>query len=788
MPVLTRAGVASGGKMADSSPVSGKPTTGQGSSSSDAGEVLGVALVVLLAVLVGVLFHRVFGLADVLVPTVVAAIVPAGVTVALVRSARVPALLSVTACAAVGLVLGGVAYARDEMWAGIIPSPGALGTVAGALFDAPREILTTVLPASGTPESRVLVPASVWVASALGVELALRTGSVVLPVVPATVLALGTVLLATGAPGASMPLIAAFAVVAGSVLAARGPGGRPARAGLAAGLALVLAIPAALLAPRLPGAARHAFDPRGHVSAPEPMTVRGPSPLSYVSAWLQQPDTPLFSAAGPTRPDGTLFRLAALDHYDGVTWAPGDRFMPTGGRVPGPPHDASRLGAPASHAITIGELPGVFLPAPERPLRVDEAPGKVAVDADRGALAAARPLQPGVAYRVTSRPVEHDPRSVEFAPAGHTADALALPDRDAAGDFIPALDELRRVAQEATAGASFPYQQALRLAAWLRGHAVTDPFAVPGHSYRHIQYFLGTSKQGTSEQFATAFALMARTLALPARVVVGFRAGAAPGPDGRVQVRGGDVLVWAEVEFEGAGWVPFFPTPGVGSATSAVAPPTEDAPDPLPVPAAPAPPAASGPPEQPSRDDLDRAIEDRPHAPAGAARTDAGQPLGTGEVLALIGLLLVVAYIVAALTAPALLRRHRTHGTPPHRIAGAWAQALDDLTRAGPRPRPGPTADELVTHAATHLGAPAATAIRHIAESADAVAFGARPATPELADACAKSAEDLRTHARQTRTRRARAQSIAARLSPTAVVHTVTLLIRGRRARASAAV
>jgi hypothetical protein len=55
---------------------------------------------------------------------------------------------------------------------------------------------------------------------------------------------------------------------------------------------------------------------------------------------------------------------------------------------------------------------------------------------------------------------------------------------------------------------------------------------------------------------AASFAVLARLLGLPTRIVVGFRADAAGGT-----VRAADALAWPEVLFEGIGWVPFNPLP-----------------------------------------------------------------------------------------------------------------------------------------------------------------------------------------------------------------------------------
>jgi len=75
-------------------------------------------------------------------------------------------------------------------------------------------------------------------------------------------------------------------------------------------------------------------------------------------------------------------------------------------------------------------------------------------------------------------------------------------------------------------------------------------------------------REGFCQQFASAYALMARSLGLPARVAVGFTQGdAVDGTDGSTTyvVRGRHAHTWPEVHFDGVGWVPFEPTTGRGN-------------------------------------------------------------------------------------------------------------------------------------------------------------------------------------------------------------------------------
>jgi len=72
------------------------------------------------------------------------------------------------------------------------------------------------------------------------------------------------------------------------------------------------------------------------------------------------------------------------------------------------------------------------------------------------------------------------------------------------------------------------------------------------------------NRRGKAEQFAGAYAAMARSLGIPARVVTGFLPGNPEG-DGRFHVYERQRHAWAEVWFDGAGWVGFDATPGRGS-------------------------------------------------------------------------------------------------------------------------------------------------------------------------------------------------------------------------------
>jgi hypothetical protein len=78
--------------------------------------------------------------------------------------------------------------------------------------------------------------------------------------------------------------------------------------------------------------------------------------------------------------------------------------------------------------------------------------------------------------------------------------------------------------------------------------------------------FLTVTKAGYCEQFAGAFGVLARTLGIPTRLVVGFTPGRA-GPGHTFTVTGADAHVWPQVYLgPQTGWVSVEPTPSIPAA------------------------------------------------------------------------------------------------------------------------------------------------------------------------------------------------------------------------------
>jgi hypothetical protein len=108
------------------------------------------------------------------------------------------------------------------------------------------------------------------------------------------------------------------------------------------------------------------------------------------------------------------------------------------------------------------------------------------------------------------------------------------------------------------------------------------------------------AKSGYCIHFASAMAVMARSLGIPSRIAVGFLPGTRVGLDsaGRSQfeVTSHDLHAWPELYFEGIGWTRFEPTPGRGVVPSYADQSQADVPVPFRSSAASSTPSASPPP------------------------------------------------------------------------------------------------------------------------------------------------------------------------------------------------
>ncbi|MGH8965725.1 MAG: transglutaminase domain-containing protein, partial [Actinomycetes bacterium] len=233
-----------------------------------------------------------------------------------------------------------------------------------------------------------------------------------------------------------------------------------------------------------------------------------------------------------------------------------------------------------------------------------------------------------------------------------------------------------RLAAEITADSRTAFDATVAVNQWFSRGFSYDLRTAPGTSGDALVDFLFTGRRGYCEQFASAMAIMLRTLRVPARVAVGFTPGIAT-DDFRL-ITTEDAHAWVEAWFPGVGWLPFDPTPlsdGRTAIPGYVAPdaaqPGEASP--------PAPPPAAAP-TAPTPDVVTGVL---PDPGAGNPGLGAGTKIG----LAVVGLLVVA--VLAGLTpftVREVRRRRRLYlvgAGGPDAVSAAWDEVLAESADRG---------------------------------------------------------------------------------------------------------
>jgi len=166
------------------------------------------------------------------------------------------------------------------------------------------------------------------------------------------------------------------------------------------------------------------------------------------------------------------------------------------------------------------------------------------------------------------------PNYMELSYDASSAQQTATPDdlREAGGNYpdafreiylqLPAIDpRIAPLARQVTGGAKNPYDQTEAVLAYLQTHyTYTLDLGTP-HSQDPIADFLFVRRAGHCEYFASAMAIMLRTLGIPTRYINGFQTGEYNSVGGDYIVRASDAHSWVEAYFPRYGWITFDPTP-----------------------------------------------------------------------------------------------------------------------------------------------------------------------------------------------------------------------------------
>ncbi|WP_345752068.1 transglutaminase family protein [Microbacterium rhizophilus] len=497
-----------------------------------------------------------------------------------VRRIGLPGVVAAAVELLVWTVCATAVLGHEDALLGLLPTADVLEDLPRVFATVSTEIVEGVAPMEPSPEFA-------FVLIAAGGLLALCVGHIVratrLPLLGALVLITVFVIPQLAVPGdpdlvSAVILIAAILWIARTEIRSRRPGmeAGPVASTWAAVLGVGSVLAALILAPMVPLAA-----PAGG----------GAGRTSTISASLDLGDDLRRPAdievlrVRTDRPTAPYLRVATLTQFDGVTWAPDGGGAD--GVALGPVSSTAGL-AERTTSVEITRLTGTYLPVPYPATAVEGVAGGWQVNPLNRTVRSTSTSALGQRYTVLSQepqPTREQARAVMPRQTGGLTDflsdpgdeteflfqSLVLPDDQQAA-------QLRAITQEVIGEAGNAYDALAAMQSWFRtGGGFTYSLEAPveegfdGSGMDAIQRFLEV-RSGYCVHFASTFAVMARSIGIPARVVVGFLPGTDTGEDIDDQdvysVLGSQLHAWPETYLDGIGWVPFEPTVGLGSPTS----------------------------------------------------------------------------------------------------------------------------------------------------------------------------------------------------------------------------
>ncbi|MFV0374675.1 transglutaminaseTgpA domain-containing protein [Microbacterium sp.] len=472
-------------------------------------------------------------------------------------------------------------FFEPTAWFGVVPTLDTLRTVPAIGEAAITEIVVGVAPMTAGPALTALLVAAVGL---LVVALDHVVVTARMPLLATAALVAVWVIPALAVPSAVNVVSFVFLAAAALSLIRAETRTREERttesggvAAVAVGIGVVAIVGAVAVAPALP----------------EPVLAGGGGPLGTTSIDpsldlgddLRQPDDRPVLRYRSSSTELPYLRVSTLSWFDGEVWQPDRmRLVPLDDEAFEPV--VADEGVRVTEYVTtveVTDLSSAWAPVPFPAVGIEGLDEPWRTMPYNRTLFTPQGNVRGSTYSITThvpRPTREQIAAADATIDETRADVYQLP------DDLP--DTVRTLAAQVTADADTDYGRMAALQSWFRGpefeYSLTAPVeeGFDGTSSEAISRFL-QEKSGYCVHFASAFAVMARAVDLPARVVVGFLPGGYTGEieDGErvAEATTSQLHAWPEVYFEGIGWVGFEPTKGLGEQTSflseSVAPPPD---------------------------------------------------------------------------------------------------------------------------------------------------------------------------------------------------------------------
>ncbi|WP_213815756.1 transglutaminase family protein [Glaciihabitans sp. dw_435] len=637
---------------------------------------------------------------------------------------------------------------------GFLPSLNSLSSLTIGAAYGWADILTLRAPVA-LPDYVTAVPyVTGWLISLVAVTLAARW----LPTRPRTawragilligpvVIYLAGILLGTEQPYFAALRGIAFAAIAlvwlgwrrrdAAGLAVGGTGTVLRRKIIGAGIVIAAAVVVgAIVGSTVAPPAADRFVLRDQVQPPfEPLKY--PAPLAGYRKYTKDlVDTTLFTVNGMQ--EGERIRLATMDTYDGEIWGvagseessdASGSFRLVGQHIPAP--DLLTSVAKASVDVKVDGYSDVWVPSEGYPssitvgastngsededLRYNDATGTAVLTSGL-----AKGSEYSLKAELQSVPTDESLKGTSiasFAPSSVTGtpDAVVAKAIEVTSSATTPVEKLRALEQYLVTTGYLSHGSASDQAPSLAGEGADRMYSM----------VTGPQMVGDEEQYTSLFALMARSLDYPVRIVMGFAPTVPAEGTAPVAVTGRDVTAWVEVAFEGVGWVPFYPTPKQTDVPQAQVPKPQSEPQPQ---------VRQPPRSEVTQDDLVTPVQidksDDKKKKKNALIPGWAYGVAGGILIPLI--LIFGPMIVVGALKVRRMRRRRADASGDMSVAGAWDELVDRYSELGY------TAPQRTTriHVAADLekqveGAP----LRGIAQSADAAVFSGREIDKEETD------------------------------------------------------
>jgi hypothetical protein len=412
-----------------------------------------------------------------------------------------------------------------------------------------------------------------------------------------------------------------------------------------------------------------------------------PSPLSGFRHYTKQvTDEQLFTVSG-LQP-GDVVRLATLDSFTGKLWTVTGPETATNGSgsfaLVGREIPAQKFVTPEVRkdvTVTIETYDDVWLPSVGYLTDLQFTGGDAENEGDNlrynnstGTAVLTSGLHEGDSYTLSAieqrvlTPADLETAStasIELPPVTGIPDLATSKAQEFAGTATTPAAQLQAIQLSLTENGFLSHGRASDSTPSRAGHGAD----------RVTELFSRLQMIGDQEQYASAFALMARSLGYPSRVVMGF-APEVTGDEPSITVTGDDVTAWVEVAFDGIGWVAYNPTPDETDIPQAQVPKPQSEPQPQ---------VRQPPRSESDEDDLLTPVELEE-----SDEDDNGDPFvlpgwvwAIGLSLLIPAAIIFIPLIIIAAIKVRRARRRREAERGPDQVAGAWQEMLDQYAELG---------------------------------------------------------------------------------------------------------